>query len=102
MYEKSLVLCKDFLPEGRYHNPSPDVLHRAESCPAENIVAERLMARFDQSVKQTTHANQSTREAKIMYSANHTSEWLNTLEPKAQDSKLILARKTWQKSRVVF
>ena len=37
-----------------------------------------------------------------MYSANNTSEWLNTLEPKARYSKLILARKTWQKSRVVF
>ena len=46
-----------------------DVLQRAESCPAENIGAERLMARFDQSAKQTTHANHSTREAKIMYSA---------------------------------
>ena len=102
MYEKAMVLFKDFQPEGRYFDPSPEVAKRATACPADNIGSERLMARFDQSVKHASHSNQSTREAKIMYSANRTADWLTSMQPTERDAKVTQARKTWKKSKAVF
>ena len=102
MYQKAKVLFKDLLPGGVYFEPSADVFKRAESCPAENIGAERLMAQFDQSMRHSTHANQSTRESKIMYHANKSDTWLDQLSTDEKEKRLNQARRVWCKSKVVF
>ncbi|CAG2222385.1 unnamed protein product [Mytilus edulis] len=81
---KCELLFKDFLKDGKYHEPSNNIIKKSASCPPNNICLERLMAKVDSKFKSAPNCNINSIENTIMYSGNKTGAWL---EKKSADDK---------------
>ena len=76
MSEKAKSLFSDHLSGGIYFNVTEPMKEASESCKANNICLERLMAQLDRNLRSVQNANQDTRSSKLMFQNNKTSAWL--------------------------
>lgn len=82
--------CKDQLPGGQYYELSDDLLSKSSSCKANNISGERVFAMLDSSIKRAPNASMDLHEGKILFSVNHTKDWLEQ-QPNTEKHGIIAA-----------
>ncbi|CAG2236214.1 unnamed protein product [Mytilus edulis] len=76
LMEKSKSLFKDFLPSGKFFEPSDNLMESTKSCPSNNISVERVFGQLDAELKRAPHCSLRTVESKLLYKNNKTAEWL--------------------------
>ncbi|CAG2192052.1 unnamed protein product [Mytilus edulis] len=76
LMEKSKSLFKDFLPSGKFFEPSDNSMESTKSCPSNNISVERVFGQLDAELKRAPHCSLRTVESKLLYKNNKTAEWL--------------------------
>ena len=75
--EKMEGQSADQLPGGHYWSPSPAFLAHSNSCGAANINGEHAFGHVNAALSRAPSATVDKVEAKTMYSANKTSNWLS-------------------------
>ncbi len=74
----------DQLPGGIYDNPSPELRKATTSVPLHNKFSETVFARTDFLLKNKPNVSMLALESYIMFSFNHTTEWLSKKDPVKQ------------------
>ncbi|CAC5381759.1 unnamed protein product [Mytilus coruscus] len=66
----------NYLPGGKYHNPSLKTINESSTCPSNNISLERMMGQLDHQKTISPNISLTTINAKLMLKNNKTMEWL--------------------------
>ena len=96
--EKCSTLFKDFLPSGKYFEPTQTLIESSETCPSNNISVERVFGKLDSELHRTPHCSLRTFESKIISTNNSTASWLN--DKTAADKEIIIKKSNGRKSKV--
>jgi hypothetical protein len=70
LLDKSKNLFKDFLPGGRYHDPSDTLVQKSQSCPPNNISVERVFGHLDQKLRFCPNITTPAIEGSVMFGVN--------------------------------
>ena len=90
LLDKSKNLFKDFLPGGRYHDPSDTLVQNSQSCPPNNISVERVFGHLDQKLRFCPNITTPAIEGSVMFSVNKTQNWLK--EKSDSDKSQLIAK----------
>ena len=74
-------LLIDYLPGGAYHSISDSdaaVIEETKSVPTTNVSPERDFSALDRMLSEKSNATHIALESLLLYSHNHTSEWLQS------------------------
>ena len=81
------------LPEGKFWNPSVELLKAASSCPPTNISGERNFAMCDMEFQRAPNAKYGFVESRVIYKVNKTPKWLSSKTEAEKDAEIDVARK---------
>lgn len=97
MLGEIIVVCKrqlaDQLRGGIFWEPSEELEEAASSCSTTNMSGERQFAKVDALLHRAPNITVGKVEAKVMYSSNRTSEWLDQKSAAEREEKIISAMK---------
>lgn len=85
-------LVEDHLPNGKYDNPSAELVAETKSVPTTNVISERDFAQLDRFLREKPNATTLSLEAMIMFSNNKTASWLHTKTLKEREELMKKAR----------
>ena len=95
MLHECITVCKrqltDQLEGGLFWQPSDELLETASSCSATNISGERQFAKADSLLNKARNISVAKLESKLMFSANNTSDWLQSKSVDERKEKILLA-----------
>ena len=92
---------KDYLPGGKYHDPSPSLQAEAASCSSNNISGERVFAMWDARKQQAKTASTTKVSSKTTFKANKVRESFLAGKSKEQKAQIInVATKQARKDRM--
>ncbi|CAC5419301.1 unnamed protein product [Mytilus coruscus] len=80
----------NYLPGGKYHNPSLKTINESSTCPSNNISLERMMGQLDRQKTISPNISLTTINAKLMLKNNKTMAWLG--EKNEEDKSIIMAQ----------
>ena len=68
-------MLKDHLEDGKYGNPTPELIQQSKSTARTNAVADHDFGMLDRSKKLKPKALDQIAEGMIMYQSNNTRDW---------------------------
>ena len=87
------------LPGGKFWDPSSELKSEAKSCSATNISGERMFAMVDAQLQKATNQSTAKVEAKVMFRANKTTDWLQQQDQHSRHHRITLAMKDARRLR---
>jgi hypothetical protein len=81
-------LCKD----GKYANPTAEVIAEMESAPPTNRLSESLLGIYKYLARFTVNASHFTYSGLVAAKLNHTCEWMNSFLPSWRDALVQFGR----------
>ena len=84
---------RDHLTDGKFSNPSPDLLAQSHSCSATNISGEQVFGKVDSSLKHAANITVQKVEPKTMFGTNVISTWLSAKHPAHKAEFIRVARR---------
>ena len=79
----------DHLPGGRFHEVSDEIRMQTQSCPKDNICAERIFAGLDYLRRKMPNANTVAFEGILLWSLNKTRDYLDSMPAEKKEKYLM-------------
>ena len=87
---------EDHLPGGKYHDPGDDLVKETQTCPKDNVPAERMFAGLDYLKRKSPNMSALSMQGVLLWSMNKTADFLNECSPEKREElvkKAVRSRK---------